>query len=158
MDPYRIEDNIYAKETGRYGLSLFANKAFKKDELVFVAFGPLVKEETLYTIPVCKDLKIDPTRPEGNLSQYICHSCNPNLGIKDRTCLVAFRDIQKDEEVVIDYAMIGYEYGNEIAEEGRLCKCSSIDCRGKWGSYKELPESIRNKYKGYISDYLLDIP
>jgi hypothetical protein len=152
---YKIENNIYAKETGKYGKSLFAMKDFKKDELVFVAFGPLTKEATIYTIPIDTDLKIDPTKPEGNICQYICHSCDPNLGIKDHTFFVAFKDIKKDEEVRIDYGMIGYEYGDEITDEERTCKCGSKICRGKMGCYKELPEEIREKYKGYISDYLL---
>ena len=154
---YKIENNIYVKETGKYGKSLFAVRDFKKDELVFVAFGPLVVEASLYTIPINKDLKIDPTQPEGNISQYICHSCDPNLGIKNRTCFVAFKDIAKDEEVTIDYAMIGYEYGGEIAEQGRGCNCGFEICRGKFGCYKELPEELKVKYKGYISDYLLTI-
>lgn len=155
---YRLEDNIYVKDTGVYGKSLFAKKDFKKDELVFVAYGPITTNPSLYTIPVSKNLKIDPTQPEGNLSQYICHSCNPNLGIKDRVCFVAFKDIYKDEEIAIDYAMLGYEYGEEVAKEGRKCSCGFSECRGTWGCYKELPEVLRQKYKGYISDYLLEMP
>jgi uncharacterized protein len=154
----RIEDNIYVKDTGVYGKSLFAKRDFKKDDLVFVAFGPLVKEPNLYTIPVDPNLYIEPREPEGNLSQYICHSCEPNLGVKNRTIFVAFRDIKKDEEITIDYAMIAYEYRDEVKETGRHCKCGSRECRREWGCYKELPESIREKYKGYISDYLLDMP
>lgn len=152
---YKIEHNIYVKDTGKYGKSLFAVRDFKKDEIVFVAFGPLIKHATQYTIPVSDDLKIDPTIPEGNLCQHICHSCEPNLGIKDRTLFVAMRDIKKDEEVRIDYAMIGYEYGDEITDEERMCKCGSKLCRGKMGCYKELPKEIREKYKGYISNFLL---
>ena len=102
MSDYKIEDNIYAKDTGSYGKSLFAKKDFAKDELIFVAFGPLVKVATQYTIPISKHLKIEPRLPEGNICQYICHSCDPNMGIKDRTCLVAMRDIKKDEEIRID--------------------------------------------------------
>lgn len=154
---YKIEDNIYAKDTGTYGKSLFTRKDFRKDELVFIAFGPLVKNATIYTIPIDEKLKIDPTKPEGNLSQYICHSCEPNLGIRNRTEFVAMRDIKKDEEIRIDYAMIGYEYGTEIDEKGRICKCGSPICRGTLGSYKDLPFEIRKKYDGYISDYLLSI-
>jgi hypothetical protein len=153
---YRIEDNVYVKDTGVYGKSLFANKNFKKDDLVFVAFGPIINTPSLYTIPIDHDLKIDPTKPEGNLSQFICHSCDPNLGVKNRTCFVAFKDIKKDEEINIDYAMIGYEYTDEISETGRDCKCGSEICIGKWGCYKELSNELKEKYKGYISDYLLD--
>lgn len=155
---YQIENNIYAKETSKYGKSLFAKRDFKKDEVVFVVFGPIVKEATIYTIPISEELKIDPTKPKGNLCQYICHSCDPNLGIKNRTFFVAIRNIKKDEEVNVDYGMLGYEYGNEITEEERVCKCSSLICRGKLGCYKELPNEIKEKYMGYISDYLVGYP
>lgn len=150
---YKIEDNIYSKDTNKYGKSLFAQRNFNKDEIVFVAFGSIVDKATIYTIPISNDLKIDPTVPEGNLSQFICHSCDPNLGVKERTLFVAMRDIKKDEEITIDYAMIGYEYGDEISDEERICKCGSPICRGKLGCYKELPDEIKEKYKGYISDY-----
>ncbi len=153
---YIIENNVYVKETGIYGRSLFAIRDFKKDDLVFVAFGPIVACATKYTIPISKDLRIDPTWPKGNLCQFICHSCDPNLGIKNRNCFVAFRDIKKDEEITIDYAMIGDKYGSEITEEERLCKCGKLICRGKIGCYNELPEEIKLKYCGYISDYLID--
>lgn len=152
---YRIEDNIYAKDTGKYGISLFAKRSFVKDELVFVAFGALTNKVSAYTIPISEEFKIDPLKPEGNLCQFICHSCDPNLGVKERTMFVAMRDIRKDEEVTIDYAMIGYEYGNELTENERTCKCGSTICRGKLGCYKELPEEVKLKYKGYISDYLV---
>ncbi len=153
---YIIENNIEVRDTGVYGKSLFAKKDFAKDDLVFVAFGPIISTPSLYTIPISKDLKIDPTLPAGNLSQYICHSCEPNLGIKSRTEFVAFRNIKAGEEINIDYGMIGYEYTEEISESGRECRCGSNICRGKWGCYKELDLYLKEKYKGYISDYLLD--
>lgn len=153
---FNVLDNIEVKDTGVYGLSLFAKQDFRKDEMVFVAFGPLAKKATRYTIPIDHELKIDPTKPKGNPCQYICHSCEPNLGIKERTLFVATRPIKRDEEVRVDYAMFGYDYGDEITEDERLCKCGTATCRGKLGSYKELPKELKRKYAGYISDYLLD--
>ena len=123
---YQIEENVYCGETGKYGKSLYAKRDFKKDEVVFVAFGPLVKEPTIYTIPIEWGLWIDLTRPEGNLSQYLCHSCEPNLGFKERTLLVAMRDIKKDEEVAIDYAMIVPEYGEKFAETEAHCHWENL--------------------------------
>ena len=153
---YRIEENVYAKDTGQYGKSLFALRDFKKDEIVFVAFGPIVQKPTIYTIPIDSRLFIDPTEPKGNLCQYICHSCEPNLGIKQRTFFVALRDIQKNEEVVVDYAMIVPSYRDEITEEQRICRCGRPNCRGKLGAYEDLPPELKRKYEGYISDYLLE--
>ncbi|HEY1407158.1 MAG TPA: SET domain-containing protein-lysine N-methyltransferase [Spirochaetota bacterium] len=152
FDPLK---NIEARETGVYGKSLFAKRGFKKDEIVFVANGAIVSKQTNYTIPIDWGLFIEPRIPEGNICQYICHSCEPNLGIKGRTLFVAMRDIKPGEEVTIDYAMIGYEYGAELPENERMCKCGRATCRGNLGCYKELPEDLRVKYRGYISDYLL---
>jgi hypothetical protein len=67
------------------------------------------------------------------------------------------RQINQDEEITIDYAMIGYEYGDERSEKERVCKCGKPTCRGKLGCYKELSEELKMKYSGYISDYLLQI-
>jgi uncharacterized protein len=153
---YQIENNIEAKETGVYGKSLFAKRDFKKDEIVFVATGAIVSEPTTYTIPIDWNLLIEPRIPEGNICQYICHSCEPNLGIKNRTLFVATRDIAAGEEVTIDYAMIGYEYTDEVSDTGRVCKCGKPSCRGVWGCYKELSPELKQKYAGYISDYLLE--
>lgn len=154
--PFENTDRIEAKETDRYGRSLFAKSDFKKDEVVFVAFGALVRKPTSYTIPINWDLFIEPRIPEGNICQYICHSCEPNLGVKRRTLFVAMHDIAKGEEVTIDYAMIGYEYGDELSEEGRICKCGKPSCRGKLGCYKELSQELREEYAGYISEYLFE--
>jgi len=151
---YRIEDNIYAKETGIYGKSLFAKRDFKKDELVYVAFGPVVTHATDYTIPINETYRIEPRLPEGNLCQFVCHSCDPNLGIKNRTWFVAFKDIKKDEEIRVDYAMLGFAYGDEITEQGRICRCGSPICRGKLGCYKELPKELKIEYKGYVNEEL----
>lgn len=162
---YRIEDNIYAKDTGIYGKSLFSKKDFKKNEVVFVAFGPIITEQNFYTIPIAYEpslkrfLSIEPRQPEGNLSQYICHSCEPNLGIKNRTEFVAMRDISKDEEVTMDYAMIVDKFP-EPAWEGWddwKCKCGRKSCRGKVMGYFQLSENDKQKYKGYVSDFILEM-
>lgn len=150
------EQNIEAKNRPPYGESIFALKDFKKDEVVFVAYGATVAKATDYTIPIDWEVLIEPRIPEGNICQYVCHSCEPNLGIKQRSLFVAMKDIKKGEEVTIDYAMIGYEYGNELSEERRVCKCGKLACRGKIGSYKELSEELKKQYEGYISDYLLE--
>ncbi len=149
------EQNIEAKERAPYGKSLFATRNFKKDEIVFVAFGAVITSPTNYTIPVDWKIFIEPSIPEWNICQYICHSCEPNLGIKQRSLFVAMRDLKKGEEVTIDYAMIGYDYGDELPQERRMCECGKPSCRGKLGCYKELPEELKKKYEGYVSDYLI---
>lgn len=166
MAIYKIENNIYAKDTGVYGKSLFAVRDFKKGENVFVAFGPIMYKSNDYTIPIGFDsgkkqyVLIEPRIPEGNLCQFICHSCDPNLGIKDRTLFVAMRDIKKDEEVTIDYAMIvpSFEYKfAEVKWEDRTCLCGREKCRGEVRGYFELTDAEKKKYEGYVSDFILEM-
>lgn len=164
METYRIEDNIYVKDTGVYGKSLFAKKDFKKDELVFIAFGSIITKPNFYTIPISNDLYIEPRVPEENPCQYICHSCEPNLGVKSRTLFVAMRDIKKDEEVTIDYAMIvlefpepgqkGWENWDFEGWEGWKCKCGRETCRGKVKGYLQLTKEEQKKYEDYVSEYI----
>lgn len=146
--------NVYIKETKNRGKSLFANKSFKKGEFVFLVAGPIVNKGTIYTIPISKNLFIDPV-PVDNFGKYFCHSCDPNAGIKQRTMVVAFKDIKRDEEITIDYAMIVDEYGDEMTPENIICKCGSKNCRGELGSWFKLPKGIKEKYKGFVSEYLL---
>lgn len=166
-DTYKIEENIYPKDTGVYGKSLYAKRDFRKDEVVFVAFGSIIKEPNFYAIPIAKDLYIEPRVPEGNISQFICHSCEPNLGIKDRSLFVAMRDIAKEEEVTIDYAMIvaefpepgqkGWEKWNFNGWTDWKCKCGRATCRGKVSGYLQLTEEDKKRYEGYVSGFILEM-
>lgn len=162
---YQIENNIYVKDTGIYGKSLFAKRDFKKNELVFVAFGPIITEPNLYTIPIAYEekrdifLHIEPRKPNGNLSQYICHSCEPNLGIKERTMFVAMQNINRDTEVTIDYAMIIPEFPEPAWKEWKdwKCSCGRKSCRGWVKGYFQLEEFERRKYAGYVSEFILEM-
>ncbi len=149
-----FKENIYIKNTKNKGKSLFAKKSFKRGEFIFLVAGPIVNKGTIYTIPIGKNLFIDPV-PVDNFGKYLCHSCNPNSGIKQRTMVVAFKDIKKGEEITIDYAMIVGKYGDEITSKNRICKCGSKICRGKLGAYNELPKKTKKKYEEFISDYLI---
>lgn len=156
--------NVIVRETAGKGLSLFAAKPFKKDEFILVIAGPIVKknERTRYTIPISYELAIDPV-PVNTISRYLCHSCEPSAGIHQRTLVVAFRDIAAGEEVTIDYAMVLDQYENYFAdpefhkvmtEKDIVCHCGAVICRGEFGCYDKLSKELREKYEGYISDYL----
>lgn len=160
---YNIVDHIEVRETFNRGKSLFAKHDFKKDDVVFVASGKIVNYYTQYTIPISRDLMIEPRTPKGNPVQYICHSCDPNLGIKNRTLFVAMRDIKKDEELLVHYGFLGDEFGKEMTEDGEAnakfdltCSCGAPNCAGIFRGYKDFTPEEREKYKEYISDYLFN--
>lgn len=50
--------------------------------------------------------------------------------------------------------MIVSRYDELKLKQEMECHCGSKICRGKFGSYETLSEDLREKYKGYISDYL----
>lgn len=62
---------------------------------------------------------------EGNETQYINHSCEPNADvfIIDRFMIVfALREIRAGEEITVDYL-------NSFAEDSTVCQCRTPSCR-----------------------------
>lgn len=55
---FNSSEHIEVKETPNRGKSLFAKHNFKKDEVVFVAYGKIIRYATDYTIPISFDLYI----------------------------------------------------------------------------------------------------
>ena len=89
-------------------------------------------------------------RDSQGIARLINHSCEPNCGIKKLFNVVAMRDIVKGEEITWDYDM------TEDNKNWRMnCLCGTPSCRKIIGSYKNMPEEVREKYKGYISEWLL---
>ncbi len=159
---FENSDHVVVKDTDAKGKSLFTKYGFRKDEVIIVITGKVVAYATDYTIPIDHELKIEPRDP-GSVAQYLCHSCEPNAGIKNRTLLVALRDLQEGEEILVSYASLGYEYGKEKTLDGTeaseldlTCRCGTKSCTGRLQCYKEMPPEWRAKYRDYISDYLLD--
>jgi uncharacterized protein len=144
-------DDVGALDTGRYEKSIFALRDFKKGEIVYEISGPVVKTPTIYTIPIGVGEYID----DESIGRFLCHSCEPNCGIKNKRQVIAMMDIKKGEEITVDYAMFVSEYGSEISENELKCRCGKATCRGRLGSYRRLPEVLKKKYAGYISEYLL---
>ena len=147
-----VEDNTYINKTGKYGRSIFAKKNFKRGDVVLIVCGPIVKKPSIYTVPIDYGLYIDPIPP----SKYLCHSCNPSCGIKNRNVVVAMKSIKKDEKVDIDYAMIIPKYDSKLLKQDIRCKCGHENCREEFGSYEKLSNELKKKYRGFISDYLIN--
>jgi SET domain-containing protein len=64
---------------------------------------------------------------EGNATQYINHSCQPNADafIIDGSMIVfALREIVAGEEITVDYL-------NSFEEDRAVCQCRTVSCRQK---------------------------
>jgi uncharacterized protein len=61
-------------------------------------------------------------------SDYINHSCSPNVGMADAITIVAIRDILAEEELTADYAYWEADQGYVMKSS---CNCRSSNCRGR---------------------------
>jgi hypothetical protein len=137
------------------GKGVFSTRSFQTGEWVLGVAGPLVKRRSIYTIQIAPDLHIMPRSP----AKYLNHSCDPNLGVKmNRSGLpdfYALRTIEPGEHLTFDYAMTEYVLEEmELGHERTQCRCGAPNCRGRIGSYSELPDAVKQRYAGFIADYL----
>lgn len=145
--------DVSIKKTRKFGRGVYAKKKISKGSVIAAFDGPIYDDD--YE-PWTEDMfnhaiQIGPKkwRDSKGLARLINHSCDPNCGIKKRTHIVAMRDIKAGEQITWDY---------EMTEKNKYwkmnCKCGSDICRGVIGHYKNMPLSIRKKYKGYISSWI----
>jgi len=87
-------------------------------------------------------------------SDFFNHSCQPNCGFKGQIFLVAMRDIENNEEVTFDYAMVVSEsVGSDIVFEMK-CNCGEQACRKQITEDDWRLPALQRKYDGYFSEYL----
>lgn len=77
------------------------------------------------------------------------HSCDPNAGLTGQIGLLAMRDIQKGEEICLDYAMCDGSNYDEFE-----CSCGSPHCRGLITGEDWKRQELWDRYDGYFSPYL----
>ena len=141
------------------GRGVVALEDIAKDEIVAIKVGQVVTrdeidsvtetagdmalqiEDDFYLSPRSRDEVVD-------MSVFINHSCDPNVGFRGQVVYVAIRDIKAGEELCHDYAM---ERSDDYALD---CHCGSPLCRGKvTGDDWKLPE-LQQRYGEYFSIYL----
>ena len=142
--------NWIIKNSEKEGSGIFANNEFKKNKLVFIFSGNIINwsKANYKSLQIGKNKFINPDK--NNPGEFLNHSCNPNCGIKNLNKITAMKNIKPGEEILIDYSTtIGHKYEIE-------CNCKDSNCRKFIRSYKELPKEIKEKYKGWTSEYLIE--
>ena len=138
---------------------------YKRPELAVVAIAPIPKDTALahidgdfydkahpawtaYQFSHMVQVGLNRWRMPSKLGAAFNHSCEPNAGVRGLYEFVAMRDIAVGEEVCWDYAMSeNYKWRID-------CLCGTPSCRKVIGAYDLLPTEIKQKYKGYTSDWL----
>jgi len=144
---------IKIKKTKDRGRGLFAKELIKKDELIAEFDGEIYGwDDDRWTDELadhCIQFEEFKWRDSKGIARVINHSCEPNCGIKNLFQVIAMRDILPGEEITWDYEM------TENHPDWRMeCECGSKICRKIIGKHENMPQEIRDKYKGYISEWL----
>lgn len=147
------------RETSLNGKGIFAKEDIKKGEMVFIKGGHILKREELFSsgvinsyFPLNDEYLLGATNKmeEDAIKLYQNHSCDPNVGLHGEITFVAMRDINKDEELTVDYAFIDNEdYSFE-------CTCGAKNCRGTITGYDWKIKELQDKYYEYFAQYLKD--
>ena len=150
---------IQVREDTLAGRGVVAVEHIARDEIVAIKAGNIVTGEEIETVTraagdlalqIDDDFYIAPRTPEeaDEMSVFINHSCDPNVGFRGQVVYVAMRDIAAGEELCHDYAM-------ERSDDYHLdCHCGSALCRGKVsGDDWKLPE-LQLRYGEYFSIYI----
>lgn len=144
-----------AVKKAKYGKGVFAKEKIKKGELIASFDGRIYGWNSKLWTQDLYDHVIQfeerKWRDSKGVAMLINHSCEANSGIKNLFDVVAMRDINPSEEITWDYEM------SEDHPWWRMkCKCGTKSCRKEIGAYKNMPEKIRKKYKGFISKWLTE--
>ena len=147
---------VYVSKSIISGKGLFAGESIKKDEVVFIMKGRILKinshnRNKIIALPnpvgIDKDMWIDPAEPYVNIN----HSCNPNMGVKGKVTFVALKNVKKNDELTFDYSI------SEDSAWEMKCNCGSKNCRGVIKSIGYLPRKCYNKYMPYIPTYFQNL-
>jgi hypothetical protein len=148
-----VRDNTLA------GRGVVAIADIAKDEIVAIKAGNIITRAEIeqatinagdMALQIDDDFYLAPRNVEevDEMSVFINHSCDPNVGFRGQVVYVALRDIDSGEELCHDYAM-------ERSDDYRLdCRCGSPLCRGKVsGEDWKIPE-LQQRYGDYFSIYI----
>jgi hypothetical protein len=136
-----------------FGSMLFALENIAKNECLATFGGTIYEAERATKLPpiaINHAIQIDEThyRDSDGFARDINHSCEPNCGLHDSINLVARRDIKEGEELTWDYEM------SEDSDWVMECKCGEPTCRKFIGAYRNSPQSKKDEYREYTSEWL----
>jgi len=139
------------------GLFPLINQRNHWNYVIAVFTGEKYQSETALGLPeIMRDHAIQ-TGPEEfvfgykGLAHCVCHSCEPNCGIRNLTEIFAIRDIAEEEQITWDYRCS--ENSNWVLDE---CLCGSERCTGSVGNFDSLSARFKKEYlsKGMVSPWL----
>jgi hypothetical protein len=149
-----IMNNIYIGRTKSIGMGLFASTRFRKGQILFALEGNIIIDSygPDYRIGarwIAIDDKTWLSPSKNNCGFYINHSCKPNSVLKNKIEIAALANIEKGEEITIDYSTIEADPYWKMK-----CKCGNRNCRKLIRSIQFLPEGVYKEYESFLPEFM----
>ncbi len=157
-------EKVEIRETKKKGKGIYALKNLKKGEHILDITGKIIETENPLDYPEEIREHWGPLGKKGNKFRFITpespwmymnHSCDSNAGIINDRKLIATRDIQKGEEITIDYSTLDIESLTQGKKQLTMkCECGSKNCRKIITTFDKLNKKDQDRLKPYLSKYL----
>ena len=160
---YWFNPKVEPRDTGKYGNGLFAKEKISKDERILIIGGYILTVDEESKLPgkshdngvqITEDLVICTTKEdEYSGFNFLNHNCTPNSGFKGQIFLVAMRDIEMNEEITIDYAMVLHR-SSDGPRYKLECLCGDARCREIITDEDWKDKKLQEKYNGYFQYFI----
>ena len=148
--------------TTDHGMALIASKSIRAGEKLMAFDGEiyfwghttlqLPNYPPLFVRDHCIQIGEGRSRDSTGLARYANHSCDPNCGITELIWITAMVDIAPGTELTWDYAM------TEDNDWWMECTCGVAQCRLFIGGYRYIDQGLRDRYCGFVSEWLTNGP
>lgn len=150
---------VQVKPNGELGLAVFATDHIPAGTRIAVFKGEKYRSDTALGLPeIMRDHAIQVGPQEfvfgyKGLAHCLCHSCDPNCGIRDLTEIFTIRDIASGEQLTWDYRCS--ENSDWVLEN---CLCGSQRCPGLVKNFNSLPAALKSEYlsKSMVSEWITE--
>ena len=149
---------VTVKPNGKLGLAVFATEDIPAGTRIAVFTGEKYQSETALGLPeIMRDhaIQIGPREfvfGYKGLAHCLCHSCDPNCGIRKLTEIFTVRDINAGEQLTWDYRCS--ENSNWVLDD---CLCKTDRCTGVVANFDSLPSETKSEYisKFMVSEWII---
>jgi len=131
----KIFKKLYIGQSQIAGIGLYAGENIEKGENILCFGGVFALQSDRYSDKYLRSTAVGITESinlcesinsNKDISDYINHSCSPNVGMLDAITIVAISNIAQDEEIFCDYS---FWEANEDWVMKKECSCGSNNCR-----------------------------
>lgn len=157
---FRCYKKLYVSDSSISGKGLFASEHISSGDIIFTFGGVLARLEDRYSgkylassfAGISENILIcEAADSQKDFSDYINHSCNPNIGMDDCLTVVAIDDINSGDELTCDYAFWEADKNWRLKS---ICNCGSSNCRKAITGMDWKGFSIQSKSYRYCSPFI----